>query len=249
MNYRSNLEAPDLALDFPHMSYARMPHAFGHGVPHDWADKRDDDPKFGLWKRCGSWTADERAILFNVARSIADTVAFHDAQSRWLDIGCNTGLTSVTINAATNRVVDCVDYILADPEFRERFALNTKFPRQWMMPVKSDAFFANVSPGPIYHGVVIDGDHDAPQPLRDAVNTEQRLKTPGVILLHDFIGRPVRDAVEYLMMAGFNARIYLTPHMIACCWRGEWTPPDHTPDPNLPDLRARCLWFPWERTV
>jgi hypothetical protein len=67
MIYRSNLEAPDLTPHFKHLVSRPMPHSFGHDVPSDWGDKADDDPVFGLYKKCGMWTHDEAAILFNVA--------------------------------------------------------------------------------------------------------------------------------------------------------------------------------------
>jgi hypothetical protein len=83
---------------------------------------------------------------------------------------------------------------------------------------------------------VIDGDHEPGAPMQDAQNAYKHLSDTGVILFHDFIGGPVREAVTWLMDQGFKARVYFTPHLVACCWRGEFTPPDHVPD-------ARINWF------
>jgi len=78
MIYKSNLEAPDLSRFFKHLTVSPMAHSFGHDVPRDWADKSDDDPVFGIWKRCGFWTHDEAAILYNVAQRV---------NGFWLDMG------------------------------------------------------------------------------------------------------------------------------------------------------------------
>src|SRR5579864_3810250 len=165
VKYQSNLVAPDFSAHFKHMVSRPMPHSFGHDVPSDWSEKRDDDPVFGIWKRCGSWTDDERAILAACARQFFLRV--------WLDIGCNTGLTAKTVNWMTKAPVICVDYMLGLPEFRERFVENTGFPSGWTAFMKSDEFFRmkfTAEPGPSFSGITIDGDHDAPQPLRDAMN-------------------------------------------------------------------------------
>lgn len=243
MIYRSNLTAPDLTPHFKHLTVRPMPHSFGHSVPSDWADKADDDPVFGLYKRCGLWTHDEAAILYNVAKQIGGT---------WLDIGSHSGWTTAQMLAAGCDVV-AVDPIMWLKEGVERFEQNTYC---WWSHVvgqsceKSDSFFLyGVHGGEQYNGVCVDGCHEPGQPLRDALNAANRLTDTGVIIFHDFIGRPVREAVEWLMGQGFKARVYFTPHMIGLCWRGDFTPPDHVPDPNLPDLKARCPEFPFERCV
>lgn len=104
---------------------------------------------------------------------------------------------------------------------------------------------------PTFQGVVIDGDHEPGKPLEDAINAHSVLADTGVIMFHDFIGAPVREAVTWLMDhhpdcasfggpayecdcgRGFKARVYWTPHMVACCWRGDFTPPDHVGDPRI----------------
>lgn len=225
MNYVSNLVSPDLTHHFKNLVSRPMGHSFGHDVPSDWSDKADDDPVFGIYKRCGCWTTDERAILFHVARQV---------KGIWCDIGCHTGLTSKTINWATNSFVDCVDPMLGLPEFRQRWRDNTGFPSEWGFSQRSDDFFANEASA--YSGVVIDGCHEPGQPLRDAENAAHCLMPDGVILLHDFIGEPVREAVRYLMtVRGMDARVYWTPHVVALCWHpgSGFVPPDHVPDPGI----------------
>ena len=250
MIYKSNLEAPDLSRFFKHLTVSPMAHSFGHDVPRDWADKSDDDPVFGIFKQCGFWTHDEAAILYNVAQRVGGD---------WCDIGCHTGWTSrYIVEGVGKHVVDCghacLDYMLALPEFSQRFRDNTNFgTTRYEWPIKSHQLFESCDKTALgrsnrWKGFCIDGDHDRPQPLRDAYNATRYIeKDGGVIMLHDFNGRPVQEAVEWLMGKGFKARIYFTPAMVACCWKGDFVPPDHIPDPNLPDLKARCPNFDWSR--
>lgn len=86
---------------------------------------------------------------------------------------------------------------------------------------------------PTYKGVCIDGDHEPGKPLEDAQNAARHLADTGVIIFHDFIGAPVREAVTWLMDQSFKARVYWTPHLVACCWRGDFIPPDHEGDPRI----------------
>ena len=243
MKYRSNLTCPDLTPHFKHLVSRPMPHSFGHDVPSDWGDKADDDPVFGLYKNCGMWTHDEAAILFNVA---AGKWPLHGL---WVDIGAHTGWTSKHINEATNSAVICVDPMLGNVDFCDRFFDNTGYPRSWARGFTSAEMFAGVSPDDKARGFCIDGDHQPGEPLKDAQGAARHLTDTGVIIFHDALGLPVREAALWLMNEGFKARWYSTPHGIILCWRGDFTPPDHVSDPNLPDLKARCPEFPFARCV
>lgn len=220
---------------FKHLHWRRMGHSMGHLVASDWADKADDDPVFGLYKKCGLWTRDETAILYNAARLCG---------GEWCDIGAHTGWTSAHI-AAGHCGVDAVDPMLRLQGFADRFEANMEhcwtFLDEYHGHTSND-FFSGSIPIPVidsWHaaGFCIDGDHEPGAPLQDAQNAYRHLCSNGVILLHDFIGRPVREAVTWLMDHGFKARVYWTPHLVACCWRGDFTPPDHVPDSRI-DWRA-----------
>ena len=50
MDYRSNLEVPDLRSRFKHLHWRPMGHSFGHDVPSDWSDMADHDPVFGIYR-------------------------------------------------------------------------------------------------------------------------------------------------------------------------------------------------------
>ncbi len=258
MIYQSNLPQPrPVHRCFNHLDIRPMPHSMGHSVASDWADKEVDDPVFGLYKNCGLWTHDEAAILLACASQMS-------VHGEWVDIGAHTGWTSKHINWGTNSRVLCVDPMLAVPEFCARFEENTQFWKSWIWPQTSTEFFeSRGSSEHRYKGFCIDGDHEPGEPLKDVINAFQHLAPTGVILLHDFIGQPVRDAATWLMLfktgkpqnaatwlmfvGGMKCRVYRTPHMVAVLWRGDFTPPDHVPDPKLPDLFARCPDFDFSR--
>jgi hypothetical protein len=218
--YRSNLTAPDLAPNFKHLVSRPMGHSFSHDVPSDWGDKAEDDPLFGLYKRCGMWTHDEAAILYNIVKPIGGV---------WLDIGAHTGWTSAHIWAAGG--IPCpIDPMFGVREFRDRFAANTRVGLR-PYPFTSQAYFRDrYNASAIMQGAVIDGDHEPGKPLEDAQNCAKHITGDAVLVFHDFIGRPVREAVEWLMERDWKARVYFTPHVVACCWRGDYTPPVHVPD-------------------
>ena len=239
-DYISNLKAPDLRKYFTHTTSRVMGHSLGHEVMSDWADKADDDPVFGIYKQCGMWTRDEAAILYTCALR---------SPGWWLDIGAHTGWTTAHI-AATGSTVSSIDYMLRTQGFQDRFEENLRhcwgnIRRVWH--VKSDEYFETAQI-PDFAGCVIDGDHNPPQPLRDAQNCAEHLRETGVILLHDFTGEPVQEAALWLMDHGFRCRLYWTPHMIACCYRGEFVPPLHDPDPAVEVmLKDGRIKFPFGR--
>jgi hypothetical protein len=243
MIYRSNLTCPDLTPHFRHLWSRVMPHSFGHDVPSDWADKADDDPVFWIYKRCGFWTHDEAAILCNVAKAIGGW---------WVDIGAHTGWTSAHIRGGA-RIVAMVDPAYGLKAFSERARINMRNITAWHRCNETSlAYFAGLRAAPKterYDGVCIDGDHEPGKPLEDARNAAAHLTHTGVIMLHDGVGRPVREAVEWLMDNGFKARAYFTPHLVFCCWRGDFVPPDHVPDPEVKRqlLDGRFKDFDFER--
>lgn len=237
------LEAPDLRQHFKHLHWRVMGHSRGAEVASDFSDYPVDHKVFALYKNCGFWTRSEAAILYNVAKQVG---------GYFLDIGCHTGWTSAHI-AAARCLVMAIDPMLCVGEFAARFAENTK---EFLGPTfrcfagRSDQFFDKAGPARLYDGVVIDGDHDRPWPVTDAQNAAKHLKERGVILLHDFWGAPVQEGVTWLMDNGFNTRIYNTPHGVALCWRGDFTPPDHHHDPRVPwgPIRSQAN-FDFSRTV
>lgn len=241
MIYRSNVIAPDLTSHFKHAISRPMGHSFGHDVLSDWSDKREDDPVFGIYTRCGFWTHDEAALLYRIAQL---------RRGLWLDIGAHTGWTTAHLAAAGCEVV-CVEPMLRLQMWDERFEDNLR--NLWThieeaTYLRSEQYLRRTTLQ--FDGVVVDGDHNAPCPLNDATLAHLHLTDPGVILFHDAIGGPVWDGVYYLLDQGYKCKMYFTPHMVACCWRGDWTPPVHVPDPAIPwrEIQANHMrGFQWHR--
>lgn len=226
MNYVSNLGLPPELPNFTNLWSRPMGHSFSHDVPSDWSDKADHDPVFGIFKRCGCWTSDERAILYTVAKQLPGP---------WCDIGCHTGVTSATIQVGCGDDVYCVDYMLGHDEFLARFRNNTGWEAEFVeFPMKSEEFWEwRTNRYMLFSGVCIDGDHNPPTPLTDAQSAHECATPTAAIIFHDAIGEPVRDGVRWLMDHGWQARIYWTPHVVALCWRGDFTPPYHEADHGI----------------
>lgn len=219
MIYRSNLQAPNLQPYFRHLLCRPMPHSNGHSVLSDFADS--EDPQLTFYHKCGFATHDEAAILFTIARAF---------RGDWLDIGGHTGWTAMHQAAAGCDVI-AVDPMYRVEAFRERTEENIGDAAICLFAGTSREFFSqNRKP---FDGVMIDGDHMAPHPEEDARNALAWLNERGVIIFHDAIGTPVQDGIRYLISQGLHHRVYWTPHVLAVCWRGEFSPPHHTPDPAV----------------
>ena len=210
------------------MHWRAMGHSYGVPVGSDWADKADSDGIFGLYKRCGSFCLEEVCILFECARQLPGI---------WLDIGAHTGWTTLHLLEA-GRLVAAVEPMWRVEEFKARALENMDGANGDLetFDMRSDEFFAG--PAAIYcetgfSGVVIDGDHDEPCPINDAKNAHKHLAKDGVILFHDAIGRPVQDGILWLIEQGYKCKVYSTPHVVACCWRGDFVPPEHVADPRV----------------
>jgi SAM-dependent methyltransferase len=219
MIYRSNIQAPDLQPHFAATTICKpRPWSMGHDVLSDAVYEPE----------CGFMTHDEAAILYECA--------WRSREGFWIDIGARTGWTTAHIAAAGAQVA-AVDPMLIYAEFLSRFERDVQ--EFWsniagLYAADSDYFFdVHEEYKGVCSGVCIDGNHDAPCPLNDARNALTFLADTGVIALHDFYGLPIRDAVRYLIGEGMKCRVYNTPNGMAVCWRGNFTPPDHVPDPSI----------------
>lgn len=199
--YRSNLTGPDLS---PHFRLLSPPKQIaGHDAP--------SDPDFG--PECTWWTHDEAAILYSVAKSVP--------AGTWVDIGARLGWTAAHLTCAHHEV-RLVDPSLRFAGFSERMERNLLQARQWdgiEMIYAVPWAKAPITSHILFDGFVIDGCHDSPEPLNDATRAATYAKPDCIIMLHDFMGEPVRDAVRWLMDNGWRCRIYWTPNGVACCWR------------------------------
>lgn len=212
MIYRSNLTCPDLSPYFKLLVKPR-PWSLGHSIPSD----PDYEPE------CCFMSHDEAAILYNCAAQM---------RGPWIDVGSRFGWTAKHINWITNRTVLCVDPHFQVPELLMRFLDN--IGHKWALNIWADtlASLSEHKVGP-YSGFCVDANHDDPEPLNDAKGCLQIAAPDCCIVFHDFRGRPIRDAVRFLMAEGFHCRVYWTPAMMAVCWRGNFTPPVHQRDPAI----------------
>lgn len=210
MIYRSNLTCPDLQPYFEPLICKPRPWSMGHDALSD----LDFDPD------CCFFTHDEAAILYHVAKKTGGA---------WVDIGSRSGWTSKHILevGATLRCVD-VAYV-SNPGLYTKLQANLGRGTwsAWHGTVFDffDDFYES------FDGACIDGNHDSPCPVVDA--TLCATHGADVIVMHDFWGLPIREAVMWLYPNGFKMRVYNTPNGLAVCWRGEFTPPDHVPDPAI----------------
>lgn len=234
MIYRSNLTAPDLYPAFAPRVVCKPRH---NSLGHDVLSDPEREPE------CGFLTHDEAAILYNAA------LAF---PGWWVIVGGAAGWSSAHVLAAGGWV-DVIDPIYLEPRFAKRAnenlgdaASGRHFPEVDFYGGGSAWYFEEMSENCM--GVLIDGDHSAPAPLNDAKNAAAHLQERAVIVLHDVLGGPVQEAVIWLLDNGFRARIYWTPHVMAVCWRGDFTPPYHVADPQIePKLRPQMAGFPFDR--
>lgn len=244
-DYISNLRCPDLRPMFRHTRSWVTPCSMGHEVLSDWAEKSPDDPVFGIHRNSGFITRDEAAILYHCVQRVGGI---------WLDIGAATGWTAAHMALTAERVI-AVEPMFWDQKFYRRFinniaegygSLGTIMPWAGLSREFFTACYWN--DGPILDGVMIDGDHIADAPVLDAQLSARYLKPTGIILLHDCTGDP-QQAVRWLMDNGFHARVYRTPHLLTCCWRGNFAPPDHVPDPEIhpEEFPARYPFLDWSR--
>lgn len=238
MIYRSNLLLPvDLQPGFSATTICSpMPHSHGHSVLRDKEYERN----------CGFITHDEAAILYHCALRV---------RGKWIDIGSRFGWSTAHI-ALSGSTVFAVDQDYKVPHLLERARTNLRNHLDTclrIVPVAktSDEYFADLMDTDLFAGVMIDGNHDSPCPLNDAKNAVDVLCGEGVIVLHDFWGKPIQDAVNYLIDEGMKCRVYNTPNGMAVCSDFEEFIPEHVADPTVDwaTVRRRCHGFNFERTI
>ena len=231
MIYRSNLTAPDLSPHFKQLLVRPRPWSLGHDIPSD----PDYEPENCFMSH------DEAAILWQCAYSMSGD---------WVDIGARFGWSTIHVASAGCNVV-AVDHVLKLIVAQERLEGNLHFWWHRISEVISksssialaqlNANNYGISDRPVkyFAGFCIDANHDSPEPTNDARGCLKIAAPDCCIVFHDFRGRPIRDAVRFLMGEGFRARVYWTPSMMAVCWRGNFVPPVHVRDPKVDWVSVR----------
>lgn len=246
-DYVSNIPGPDVRPYFKHaIPYKSHPNPAHHLVLCD--------PE--LSAGCGYVSRDEGAILWECARRTLGLVPA-GATARIVEIGSHTGWSTAHLAAHEGVHVDAIE-----PEF-SRVAFNaTGSPLQFLNRCRANLEawgvldrvtphgttsqeFLPQQPSGGYVGAFVDGEHEPPFPANDAAMVIPRMAESCFIAFHDVLGWPVQNGVKVCIDAGFKWRLYKTPQLMAVCWRGDFVPPDHTPDPlfNWDNWINRSLRF------
>jgi predicted O-linked N-acetylglucosamine transferase (SPINDLY family)/glycosyltransferase involved in cell wall biosynthesis/predicted O-methyltransferase YrrM len=192
-------------------------------IPHNWyVDQRK--PIVGFLSR------DEAHILYNTARKFVG--------QRVLEIGCWLGWSACHL-ALAGTEVDVVDPLLERPEFDESVTSSLKAAgirdRVHLHPGFSPAKVEEIAAQsqrkwPL---IFIDGNHDAPGPLEDAIACEKLATEDAIILFHDLASPEVAQGLDYFKEQGWNTMVYQTMQIMGVAWRGNVEPLHHIPDPQI----------------
>ncbi len=198
-------------------------------VPHNWyVDKRQ--PTVGFLSR------DEAHILYNTALMFKGKKA--------LEIGCWLGWSACHI-ALAGVELDVIDPLLVREDIYE--SVNNSLQAAGVLD--SINLVSGYSPQKVeelaeklqrkWSLIFIDGDHEAPGPLNDAIICEQLAEADALILFHDLSSPDVAQGLDYFKQKGWNTMVYQTMQIMGVAWRGNVEPVKHRPDPkvtwNLPE--------------
>ncbi|HEY9648842.1 MAG TPA: CmcI family methyltransferase, partial [Chroococcidiopsis sp.] len=192
-------------------------------IPHNWyVDER--------WPMVGFLSRDEAHILYNSALQFSG--------QRALEIGCWMGWSACHL-ALAGVQLDVVDPLLERPEFYQSVSGS----------LRAAGVLGNVNLAPGYSPqkvdeiaardqrkwslLFIDGNHEAPAPLQDAIACEPYAEADAMILFHDLSSPDVAQGLDYLRQRGWNTLIYQTMQIMGVAWRGNVQPVYHEPDPTV----------------
>jgi len=192
-------------------------------IPHNWyVDKRQ--PTVGFLSR------DEAHILYNTALKFKGKKA--------LEIGCWLGWSACHL-ALAGVELDVIDPLLARLEFYESVS-NSLSTAGFLDAVN---LIAGYSPQKVeelaaqlerkWSLIFIDGGHEAPAPLNDAIICHQLAEADALILFHDLASPDVAQGLDYLKQKGWQTMVYQTMQIMGVAWRGNIEPVRHQPDPKI----------------
>ncbi|MEB3883626.1 TIGR01627 domain-containing protein [Lyngbya sp. CCY1209] len=192
-------------------------------VPHNrYVDRRY--PGVGFLNR------DEAHVLYNTALRFRGKKA--------LEIGCWLGWSACHL-ALAGVELDVVDPLLAQPEFYESVSSCLRAAKVLDLvnlmagysPAKVEEFAGEIDYK--WSLIFIDGNHEAPGPLDDAIACEKLADEDALILFHDLASPDVSQGLDYFKEKGWNTMIYQTAQIMGVAWRGNVEPVEHQPDPRV----------------
>ncbi len=192
-------------------------------IPHNWyIDARQ--PIVGFLSR------DEAHILYNTALQFQGKPA--------LEIGCWLGWSACHLALADVKL-DVIDPLLESPAFYgsvdESLSAAGVRSRVNLVPGYSPQQVEELAAADSrqWSLIFIDGDHDAPAPLQDAIACEPFAAEDAIILFHDLASPDVAAGLDYLQQRGWNTLVYQTMQIMGVAWRGNVQPIAHRPDPAI----------------
>ncbi|MGB3404698.1 MAG: CmcI family methyltransferase [Microcoleaceae cyanobacterium] len=192
-------------------------------IPHNWyVDQRQ--PQVGFLSR------DEVHILYNTALQFSGKKA--------LEIGCWLGWSACHL-ATAGVQLDVIDPLLTRTEFYQSV--------QQSLTAAGVINHVNLVPGyspqkveelattqqQQWSLIFIDGNHNAPGPLQDAIICEKLAAEDAIILFHDLASPDVAQGLAYFKQKGWQTMIYQTMQIMGVAWRGNVIPIQHQPDPQV----------------
>ena len=192
-------------------------------IPHNrYVDKRF--PGVGFNNR------DEVHILYNTALKFKGKKA--------LEIGCWLGWSACHL-ALGGVELDVIDPLLENRDFYESVSscleaanvLETVNLIPGYSPQKVEELAERLNYK--WSLIFIDGNHEAPGPLNDAIACEELAAEDALILFHDLASPDVSKGLDYLKQKGWNTMVYQTVQIMGVAWRGNVEPVTHQPDPKI----------------
>jgi glycosyltransferase involved in cell wall biosynthesis/SAM-dependent methyltransferase len=219
----------------PGLRVVRPDDAFPHMRPgdplhHPWKYLRRDVPHL--------WYADERFPLMGFLNRdeavLLHNLALQFAGRRALEIGSWLGWSTCHL-ALAGVHVDVIDPAHDDPVIRvsveESVARCGVSERVNLIGGRSPESIAKL--GGKWSLFFVDGDHEAPAPLRDTIACLPYAADDCAFVFHDLAAPAVAAALHFLAEQGFHVIVYQTAQIMAFAWRGNVAPVAHVADPNV----------------
>lgn len=219
----------------PGLRVVRPDHAFPHMRPgdplhHPWKYLRRDVPH--------RWYADERFPLMGFLNRdeavLLHNLALQFAGKRALEIGSWLGWSTCHL-AMAGVVLDVVDPAHDDPVIRASVEDSLRrcgvAERVQLARGRSPESLADLNQR--WSLFFIDGDHEAPAPLRDTAAALAYATEDCAFVFHDLAAPAVAEPLRFLREKGFQVVLYQTAQIMGFAWRGDVASVAHVPDPEV----------------